>query len=193
MSKPRVREVFATMAWFIWSHRNKSRLQEKSAPLSGIREAVCNFLQLFSSCREHSGSTKVVRRRTWQPLNPGEYKTNFDGAMFNECNEVGVGIVVRDSKGLVVIAMAKKKKRKKKNLIQWNVWSCWQQGVLCSSQRKSGYNIPTLKVTRKRLSMGCKGLACTSHLWGIWLETLYFLLALCGIFLLLTLLGKVML
>ena len=81
MSKPRVREVFATMAWFIWSHRNKSRLQEKSAPLSGIREAVCNFLQLFSSCREHSGSTKVVRRRTWQPLNPGEYKTNFDGAI----------------------------------------------------------------------------------------------------------------
>ena len=112
MSKPRVREVFATMAWFIWSHRNKSRLQEKSAPLSGIREAVCNFLQLFNSFREHSGSTKVVSRRTWQPLNPGEYKTNFDGAMFNECNEVGVGIVVRDSKSLVVVAMAKKKKKK---------------------------------------------------------------------------------
>ena len=67
------------------------------------RSAIsCNFLQLFSSCREHSGSTKVVRRRTWQPLNPGEYKTNFDGAMFNECNEVGVGIVV--------VAMAKNKK-----------------------------------------------------------------------------------
>ena len=105
-------EVFATKAWFIWSHRNKSRLQEKSAPLSGIREAVCNFLQLFNSFREHSGSTKVVRRRTWQPLNPGEYKTNFDGAMFNECNEVGVGIVVRDSKGLVVVAMAEKIKKK---------------------------------------------------------------------------------
>ena len=28
MSKPRVSELFATTAWFIWSHRNKTRLQE---------------------------------------------------------------------------------------------------------------------------------------------------------------------
>uniref|UniRef100_A0A7N2LAZ9 Uncharacterized protein n=1 Tax=Quercus lobata TaxID=97700 RepID=A0A7N2LAZ9_QUELO len=46
-----------------------------------------------------AGSTKVVRRRKWQPPNPGEYKTNFDGAMFNECDEAGVGIVIRDSGG----------------------------------------------------------------------------------------------
>ena len=28
-----------------------------------------------------AGSTRVVRQRKWQPPNPGEYKTNFDGAM----------------------------------------------------------------------------------------------------------------
>ena len=110
MTKPRVREVFATMAWFIWSYRKKSRLQEKSVPLSGIREAVCNFLQLFSSCREHfDNNSKMVRQCKWQTPNPGEYKTNFDGAMFNKCDEAGVGIVVQVSNGLVVAVMAKKK------------------------------------------------------------------------------------
>ena len=112
MTKPRVREVFATMAWFIWSYRKKSRLQEKSVPLSSIREAVCNFLQLFSSCREHfDNNSKMVRQCKWQTPNPGEYKTNFDGAMFNKCDEAGVGIVVQDSNGLVVAVMAKEKKK----------------------------------------------------------------------------------
>ena len=58
-----------------------------------------------------AGSTKVVRRRKWQHPNPGEYKTNFDGPMFNECDEAGVGIVIRDSGGMVVAAMAEKIKK----------------------------------------------------------------------------------
>ena len=98
LSKPRMREVFATTAWFIWAHRNKSRLNEKTLPLSGIRDAVSNFLQLFRSCREPPVSNKVMRRRKWTPPNPGDYKVNFDGAMFNESDEAGVGIVVRTLK-----------------------------------------------------------------------------------------------
>uniref|UniRef100_A0A7N2LB36 Reverse transcriptase zinc-binding domain-containing protein n=1 Tax=Quercus lobata TaxID=97700 RepID=A0A7N2LB36_QUELO len=70
LSKPRMREVFATTAWFIWAHRNKSRLNEKTLPLSGIRDAVGNFLQLFRSCRDPPVSNKVMRRRKWTPPNP---------------------------------------------------------------------------------------------------------------------------
>ena len=79
-------------------------------PLSGIRDAVGNFLQLFRSCRESSVSNKVMRRRKWTPPIPGDYEVNFDGAMFNESDEAGVGIVVQDSNGLVVAVMANKKK-----------------------------------------------------------------------------------
>ena len=92
MSKPRMREVFATTAWFIWAHRNKSRLNEKTLPLSGIRDALSNFLHLFRSCREPPVSNKVMRRRKWTPPNPGDYKVNFDGAMFNKSDEAGVGM-----------------------------------------------------------------------------------------------------
>ena len=111
MTKPRIREVFATTAWFIWSHRNKTRLQERTVPLSGIREAVCQFMQPYSFGRVHPASCKLVRQCKWQPPNPGEYKTNFDGAMFTESDEAGLGVVVRDSNGLVVAAMAEKIKQ----------------------------------------------------------------------------------
>ena len=53
-------------------------------------------------------SYKKQRRRNWIPPKPGEYKVNFDGALFNESEEAGLGIVVRDSGGLVVAAMAEK-------------------------------------------------------------------------------------
>ena len=49
-----------------------------------------------------------MRRRKWTPPIPGDYEVNFDGAMFNESDEAGVGIVVRDSRGLVVAAMVGK-------------------------------------------------------------------------------------
>nr|POE56995.1 hypothetical protein CFP56_45526 [Quercus suber] len=78
MTKPRIREVFATTAWFIWSHRKKTRLQERTVPLSGIRESVSSFMQL---------------------------------AMFTESEEAGLGVVERDSNGLVVAAMAEKIKQ----------------------------------------------------------------------------------
>ena len=30
LTKPRVPEIFATRAWFIWSHRNKTQLKEST-------------------------------------------------------------------------------------------------------------------------------------------------------------------
>lgn len=40
------------------------------------------------------------------PPKPGEFKKNFDGAMFNENDEPGIGIVARNSLGQVIAAMA---------------------------------------------------------------------------------------
>ncbi|XP_065629267.1 uncharacterized protein LOC136067405 [Quercus suber] len=36
------------------------------------------------------------------------YKTNYDGAVFAELEEVGIGVIIRDVKGLVIAALAKK-------------------------------------------------------------------------------------
>ena len=50
----------------------------------------------------------MVQRRKWLPPKPGKYKINFDGATFNESEEVGFGIVVCDSSGQVLAALAEK-------------------------------------------------------------------------------------
>ena len=36
------------------------------------------------------------------------YKTNYDGAVFAESEEAGIGVIIRDVKGLVIVALAEK-------------------------------------------------------------------------------------
>ncbi|XP_023897003.2 uncharacterized protein LOC112008874 [Quercus suber] len=36
------------------------------------------------------------------------YKTNYDGVVFSESGEVGIGVVVQDAKGEVIVALAEK-------------------------------------------------------------------------------------
>lgn len=111
MSCPQVIKLFATTAWHIWLHQNKTRIQKHTVPLGMIRDVACNFLQIFKQTLDYPCSRKPTQprwRRRWKPLNPGEYKIKFDWAMFNESGEAGIGVVVRDSSGQVIAALAKK-------------------------------------------------------------------------------------
>ncbi|XP_050246203.1 uncharacterized protein LOC126694162 [Quercus robur] len=38
----------------------------------------------------------------------GTYKTNYDGAVFAESEEAGIGVIIRDVKGLAIAALAEK-------------------------------------------------------------------------------------
>ena len=42
------------------------------------------------------------------PPKPSEFRTNFNGAMFNENDDARTGIAVRDSLGQVIAAMVEK-------------------------------------------------------------------------------------
>ena len=44
----------------------------------------------------------------WQPPVEGLYKKNYDGAVFTESGEAGIGIIVRDARGEVIAALAEK-------------------------------------------------------------------------------------
>lgn len=93
LSKPQVLELFATTAWFIWSHRNKSRLKECTLPISKLRESAYSYLRNYDSSVLPRVATKQKRQK-WVPPKPREFKTNFDEAMFGESDEVGIEIVV---------------------------------------------------------------------------------------------------
>ncbi|KAL0002459.1 hypothetical protein SO802_016240 [Lithocarpus litseifolius] len=50
-------------------------------------------------------------QKHWRPPPPECFKANFDGAMFNESDEVGLGVVIRNSRGQVMVALSEKIKK----------------------------------------------------------------------------------
>ena len=74
-------------------------------------EAAKNLVQQVQSvCDGHKG-VRQTRRCKWTPPPAGDFKANFDGAWFDESDEVGIGIMVRNSSGLVLAALAEKIKK----------------------------------------------------------------------------------
>uniref|UniRef100_A0A7N2LE19 Reverse transcriptase zinc-binding domain-containing protein n=1 Tax=Quercus lobata TaxID=97700 RepID=A0A7N2LE19_QUELO len=122
ITKLGIADLFATTAWLIWTHRNKSQLLEKTTPLGSIGEATKSWLLQFRSSREEHCCGKLPCRRKWLPLEPGEFKANFDGAMFNESDEARVGVVI----GTPWVRLFQQWLKKSENLIVWSAWRCLQ-------------------------------------------------------------------
>ena len=49
--------------------------------------------------------------RRWCPPTDDLWKINFDGAMFGKSNETGIGVIIRDDKGEVKVALSEKIKK----------------------------------------------------------------------------------
>ena len=49
---------------------------------------------------------KIIKR--WCPPNSDLVKVNFDGAMFNERDEAGIGVIIRNPRGEVMAAFSEK-------------------------------------------------------------------------------------
>ena len=111
VTKPKMGDLFGTTAWFLWNHRKKVRLNDRTLLLSRVGEAAKNLVQQVQSVREGHRGVRRNRRCKWTPPQVGDFKANFDGAWFDESDEAGIGIVVRDSSGLVLAALAEKIKK----------------------------------------------------------------------------------
>lgn len=101
-------ELFGVVACFIWNQRNKLRLNERALSSEKMVEAAKVYLSDFQS---KSKKTKVQQPKgsiKWRPPREGMYKTNYDGAVFAKSEEAGIGVIIRDVKGLVISALAEK-------------------------------------------------------------------------------------
>ena len=87
-------ELFATIAWFIWGWRNKVRCNEPSVPLGKILESAATLLRDFQSHSRSGMKASMQRNTKWKPPKGAIVKTNFDGAMFTESDQAGIGVVV---------------------------------------------------------------------------------------------------
>lgn len=106
--KPHQLELFAVIAWFLWSWGNKLRAKEDSIPLNRVVFDAKRFLSLHNPAR----TTKLKLPRPtavkWRPPNRSEYKTNFDGSIFDDTGKAGLGVVIRNSDGEVMAALSEK-------------------------------------------------------------------------------------
>lgn len=101
-------ELFAVVAWFIWNHRNRLRLNEKGLAIDKIFQAAKLYLSDFQLKLPKTTPKPSKGSMKWRPPLGELYKTNYDGAVFGELGEAGIGVVVRDAKGEVIAAFAKK-------------------------------------------------------------------------------------
>ena len=86
-------------AWLIWIRRNKQRLSEPAQSLSKLAQSATALLDKFQQGKQWKEPQTRARLVRWQPLPVGSVKANFDGVVFGEEQEGGIGVVIRSNEG----------------------------------------------------------------------------------------------
>ncbi|XP_050255150.1 uncharacterized protein LOC126701050 [Quercus robur] len=107
-TRPHSVALFAATAWSAWYHRNKLRLGEASISLGQIRRFARNYIRDFKNLTSMPFASVRTAPRRWCPPADDVWKINFDGAIFGESDEAGIGVVIQDCKGEVKAALSEK-------------------------------------------------------------------------------------
>ena len=95
--------------WAIWTNRNEVRNGKRKWTRRDIvqwtSQYIAKYLAANDSPRLTSLETPIPH---WTRPTGLRYKVNVDGAVFKSQKTAGVGVVVRDSNGLVVAALSRK-------------------------------------------------------------------------------------
>ena len=101
-------DVFAVVAWSIWCRRNKIRCNEQTVPVNKVFDAAVVMLTEFQQKFPGRGPKLKQSPARWKPPATGELKANFDGAVFANTGEAGIGVVIRNEYGEVMAALSEK-------------------------------------------------------------------------------------
>ncbi|XP_075659272.1 uncharacterized protein LOC142629188 [Castanea sativa] len=87
------------------------QLQRWSELYPGLVEraiAVCWGIWKDRNTARHGGKRREGKAIVRSSLRPGLSKVNVDGAIFSNKKQVGIGVIIRDSAGLVIAALSRK-------------------------------------------------------------------------------------
>ncbi|KAL0355215.1 UNVERIFIED_CONTAM: putative mitochondrial protein [Sesamum radiatum] len=93
-------DLFLVICWFLWWSRNQHCMENKLInPMQTVTSARC-FLEAYWEANLRSPTSATIPAdQTWLRPPNGIIKINFDGALFQNHAEVGVGVVARDCQG----------------------------------------------------------------------------------------------
>ena len=100
--------MFAVVAWFVWNRRNKIWLKEPSLDKSKIFSAAAQYLSAFQLKFPMKVDKSLAIATKWSPPLGKEYKTDYDGAVFEDSSEARIGVVVRNATDEVLAALSEK-------------------------------------------------------------------------------------
>ena len=94
------------ISWSIWYRRNHLRLKQPvDTNLQLIIRAQETLLEFHEAqdCGKQfppqSNSTEITK---WKPPKEGRYRVNYDGAVFKDNNEAGLGAIIKNHRGEVM-------------------------------------------------------------------------------------------
>ena len=104
-------ELLAFTAWSVWNQRNKARLNLQAISLHQVTAQSRVKLEQYRADL-HVSEVQVGRNssggNSWGAPPVGFMKVNFDGAISGVSRLSGVGVVIRDSGGVVLVSYAEK-------------------------------------------------------------------------------------
>ncbi|KAK9991820.1 hypothetical protein SO802_026805 [Lithocarpus litseifolius] len=102
-------ELFLVTVWSIWTQRNQVRLNKPSCSPHLISQLAKERLQEFQAVNPHPSSIRSAPPtvQKWKPPDHELVKINCDRARFAKENRAGIGVVIRNSEGLVLGSLSK--------------------------------------------------------------------------------------
>lgn len=101
--------LFFTTCWGLWNHRNSVLFDNQVRPIDHVVDFAEKYITEYAIVHQCSQiPVHIPRPRRWVVPLEGVFKLNFDGSVRKTQATAGIGIIVRDSNGLVIASMVEK-------------------------------------------------------------------------------------
>ncbi|KAF5460015.1 hypothetical protein F2P56_019915 [Juglans regia] len=102
----KVLEEFSTVSRLIWNRRNKFIFQQVFLhPNEVIRQASEALIEMETCRITRSTQPKEDQKERWSPPPEGLFKMNWDASVDKDRGRIGIGVIIRDHKGLMTAAL----------------------------------------------------------------------------------------
>ncbi|XP_042950144.1 uncharacterized protein LOC122282259 [Carya illinoinensis] len=100
-------QFFCLIAWRFWYRRNRKTHDLVVLPIKQVVDHALSVQSSFVSCSQQKNPDHIKLNGLWSPPPEGFLKLNIDGALFFDQKKAGIGAVLRDGRGEVILAASK--------------------------------------------------------------------------------------
>ena len=97
---------FMAIAWNIWRNRNGIRHGKEPKKKENLILEASRFISEFQAVQDPPIPSVCHSQTSWLPPRPSVYKANVNGAVFKNLSSAGMGVLIHDYKGQVVVALS---------------------------------------------------------------------------------------